>query len=157
MGAMHAVLKYVQTAEAKKSFDGLRDRVDKWVVACNGTLEKQDLPIRVAAYRTTWCVCYQQHSPFNFMFMYYLRDAGLQMAWVGTGKMLFTLEFSDGDLKKLTDILVKAAKAFQEDGWWCSSGQPVKLLPLIVGPTIRYHLDSLLSLVGLAGPSNGGA
>jgi len=149
MGSMNAVLKFVTSQEAKPIFNGFKDRVEKWVGTCNSTLEKADLPIRVAAHRTTWCVCYHQPSIYNFLFMYYLREEGLQMAWVGTGKMLFTIEFSEADLKKLTDILVKAAKAFKADGWWFEQGQPVKLVPLILGPTLSYHANSLRSLLGL--------
>jgi len=150
MGAMNAALKYVTTPEAKKAIEGLRDRVDKWVGACNKELDKQDLPISVAAHRTTWCICYKQHSAYNFMFMYYLRAAGLQMAWVGTGKMLLTLEFSDEHLKRLTDIIVKAGKEFKADGWWWEGGKPISIVPLVLGPTLRYHTAALKRRLGLA-------
>lgn len=153
MGSMNAVLKWVSSAEAKTEFNGLRDRVAAWVDTCNKTLQKEDLPIQVAGHRSTWCVCHKQKSIYNFMFQYYLRDAGLQMAWVGTGKMLFNLEFSEADLKKLTGILVKAAKAFKADGWWWAGGQPVKLLPLVLGPTLRFHTNALLKKFGLGSPN----
>lgn len=149
MGSMNAVLKWVTTLDAKKAFDGLKDRVAKWVTTCNATLEKKDLPIRVAAHRTTWCICYQTPSLYHFMFMYYLRDAGLQMAWVGTSKMLFNLEFSEADLTRLTGMIVKAAVSMQADGWWENGGKKVSLVPLILGPSLKYHLAPLLKKVGV--------
>jgi len=138
MGAMNAVLKYVSSPEGRKASDNFRDRVATWLKDCNKTLESKDLPIRVNAHRTTWCISYKQHSIFNFLLMYYLRDAGLIMAWVGTGKMIFNMEFSAEDFKSLTDIIVRAATSFKEDGWWFPDGKPVNKLPLVLGPTWAF-------------------
>lgn len=149
MGSMNAVLKWVTTPEAAVVFNAFQDRIAKWKETCNAALEAKDLPIRVAAHRSTWCICYLQPSAYHFLFQYYLRDAGLQMAWVGTGKLLFNLEFSEADLKKLTDILIEAAVTFKADGWWWEGGQPVRTLPLILGPTLRYHMNAMLSWLGL--------
>jgi len=155
MGAMNAALRWVTSPEAGPVFDGLKERVAAWVERCNAALAKDDLPISVAAYRSTWCICYHQPSPYQFMFQYYLRDAGLQMAWVGTGKMLLNLEYSEKDLERLTGIIATAARAFKEDGWWWQGGQPVKIVPLVLGPTLRYHLQGLLSGLGLgSAPAN---
>jgi glutamate-1-semialdehyde 2,1-aminomutase len=152
MGAMNAALKYVTSPEAQTAFNGLRDRVSQWVDACNATLSKQDLPISVAAHRSTWCIKYHQPSAYQFMFQYYLRDAGLQMAWVGTSKMLFSLEFSEADFKRLTEILVTAATAMKADGWWEEDVKPLNiatLWPLFFGPTVAYHLKAIGSFLGL--------
>jgi len=150
MGSMNAVLKWVTTPEAAKEFDGLKDRVGKWVGSCNAALTKAGLPLRVAAYRSTWCICYEQASIYNFLFAYYLREAGLLMAWVGTGKLLFTLEFSDVELKRLTDIIVSAGTQFKADGWWFEGGKPVNIVPLVVGPSFSYHSKWVLRKLGLA-------
>eukprot|EP00929_Paragymnodinium_shiwhaense_P035936 TRINITY_DN19325_c0_g1_i1.p1 TRINITY_DN19325_c0_g1~~TRINITY_DN19325_c0_g1_i1.p1 ORF type:complete len:584 (-),score=137.42 TRINITY_DN19325_c0_g1_i1:308-2059(-) len=151
MGSMNAALKFVTSADAAVKFNGLRDRVSKWVVAGNKALQKEDLPIRIAAYRSTWCICYDQASAYNFLFQYYLRDEGLQMCWVGTGKMLLNIEFSEADLERLTDLIIRAGKRFKQDGWWWSGSQPVKLLPFILGPTVQYHVNNLMTALGLAG------
>mmetsp|Transcript_24528 Transcript_24528/g.55825 ORF Transcript_24528/g.55825 Transcript_24528/m.55825 type:complete len:182 (+) Transcript_24528:2-547(+) len=145
MGSMNAVLKWVLGPEAPKVFDGLKDRVAKWEARCNATLDKESVPVRVAAYRSTWCISYQQPSYYNFLFQYYLRDAGLQMAWVGTGKMLLNLEYSDEDLNRLTAIIVAAAKAFKEDGWWYEGGKPLNIAKLVVGPTLQFHFWNIMS------------
>mmetsp|Transcript_78375 Transcript_78375/g.253891 ORF Transcript_78375/g.253891 Transcript_78375/m.253891 type:complete len:575 (+) Transcript_78375:1-1725(+) len=150
MGAMNAVLKWVVTPEAASVFDAFKDRVAAWVERCNSALSKEGLPIGVAAYRSTWCICYHQPSLYQFLFQYYLRDAGLQMAWVGTSKMLLNLEYSEEDLARLTEIILTAARAFQADGWWLEGGQPAKLAKLVVGPTLRYHGKRFARALGLA-------
>jgi glutamate-1-semialdehyde 2,1-aminomutase len=146
MGAMNSVLKWVTSPEAAGVFNGLKDRVARWVTKCNKALSSEDIPIKVAAYRNTWCVVYEQPSPYHFLFHYYLRDAGLQMAWVGTGKMLLNLEYSEEDLERLTALIVKAAKSFKEDGWWYQGTQPSigYLLNLVVGPSLRFHFGGLM-------------
>merc|ERR1711871_1481494 len=138
MGSMNAVLKWVSTPEAAAEFNSMKDRVDKWVTNCNKTLNKEGLPISVAAYRNMWCVCYHQSSAYHFLFPCYLRDAGLQLVWVGTGKALLNLEFGEKDLEQLTGILLSAAKKFQSDGWWYHDAKPASLMPLVLGPTLKY-------------------
>lgn len=157
MGSMNAVLKFVTSPEGAAAFNSLKENVARWVDTCNAALSKQDCPISVAAYRNMWTICFHQPSLYQFIFQYYLRDAGIQMVWVGTGKMLFNLEFTDKDLQRLTDILISAAKAFKADGWWHDQGKPPALDPpvpkLVLGPTLQYHcgrLPSYLTLNNLA-------
>jgi len=145
MGSINAVLRWVRTPQAAQAFDSLKDNVARWSSTCNATLKNEDLPISVSAYRTMWCVCYHQKSAYQFLFQVYLRNEGLQMVWVGTGKMLLNLEFREADFQRLTDILVRAGKAFKEDGWWWPGGKSIALLPLVLRPTIRYHIRRLLS------------
>jgi len=149
MGSMNAVLKWASSPEGAAEFNGMRDRVEKWRSACNDTLRKEGLPISVGAYRNMWCVCYEQSSVYQFLFHCYLRDAGLQMVWVGTGKALLNLEFKEKDLERLTGILVSAARQFKADGWWWEEGQPVKLLNYVLGPTAAYHSSRLAKRFGL--------
>mmetsp|Transcript_111517 Transcript_111517/g.197496 ORF Transcript_111517/g.197496 Transcript_111517/m.197496 type:complete len:580 (-) Transcript_111517:240-1979(-) len=149
MGSMNAVLNWVTTPEAAAEFNAHTERVSKWAEACNATLSKEDLPISVAAYRNMWCVCYSKPGVYNFLFHCYLRDAGLQMVWVGTSKMLLNLEFREKDFEKLTGILVSAAKQFQADGWWWEDGKKPSLPQLVLAPTLEFHASRLKSWLGL--------
>merc|ERR1711881_633730 len=103
-----------------------------------------------AAYRNMWCVCFHHSSAYHFLFPCYLRDAGLQLVWVGAGKALVNLEFSEQDLEQLTGIIVSAAKKFKDDGWWWEDAKPASLLPLVLGPTLLYHRAKFLSWLGKA-------
>jgi len=149
MGAMNAVLKWVTSSDGAAAFNGLKDRVEAWKKRCNLALTKEGLPISVAAYRSTWCICYHQPSVYQFMFQYYLRDAGLYILWVGTSKMLLNLEYTESDLDKLTEIILSAARAFKADGWWWEGGSKVSLLPYVLGPTLRFHWARFLAQLGL--------
>ena len=44
-----------------------------------------------------WTICYAQPSRYNWMFQYYLREEGLALSWVGTGWLIFSLNYTEAD------------------------------------------------------------
>ena len=52
------------------------------------------------------------------MFQYYLRAAGLALSWIGTGRLIFSLNYSDADFEAVADRFLAAAEAMRRDGWW---------------------------------------
>jgi glutamate-1-semialdehyde 2,1-aminomutase len=56
------------------------------------------------------------------MFQYYLRAEGLALSWVGTGRLIFSLNYTDADFAAVASRFVAAARAMQRDGWWWAGG-----------------------------------
>jgi glutamate-1-semialdehyde 2,1-aminomutase len=52
------------------------------------------------------------------MLQYYLRAEGLALSWVGTGRFIFSLNYTDADFAEVTKRFVTAAGKMKADGWW---------------------------------------
>ena len=84
----------------------------------NERLGAEQLPVRVANLSSIWTVCYTQPSRYNWMFQYYSARGGLALSWVGTGRLIFSLNYTDADFAAVAERFVAAARAMQRDGWW---------------------------------------
>jgi glutamate-1-semialdehyde 2,1-aminomutase len=118
MGAMNAFLRFVDTGEGRALYDGLDDRWNARATLLNATLAEAGLPVEVANLSTIWTVLFRTPSRYNWMLQYYLRAEGLALSWVGTGRLIFSLNYSDADFAEVTERFVRAARAMQADGWW---------------------------------------
>jgi glutamate-1-semialdehyde 2,1-aminomutase len=52
------------------------------------------------------------------MLQYYLRAEGLALSWVGTGRLIFSLNYTDADFAAVADRFVEASVKMKRDGWW---------------------------------------
>jgi glutamate-1-semialdehyde 2,1-aminomutase len=52
------------------------------------------------------------------MLQYYLRAAGIALSWVGTGRLIFSLDYGDADFEAIVERFAAAARAMRDDGWW---------------------------------------
>ena len=84
----------------------------------NQRLREAGLPVQVANLSSIWTVLYTRPSRYNWMLQFYLRREGLALSWVGTGRLIFSLDYSDADFDAVLDRFVAAAQAMREDGWW---------------------------------------
>ncbi len=122
MGAMDAFLRHMETPEACALYDGLDERWDGRAAALNARLEDAGVPVRLGNLGTIWTVNYTQPSRYHWMFQYYLRAEGLALSWVGTGRLIFSLAYSDADFAVVADRFVAAARGMAEGGWWWNPG-----------------------------------
>jgi glutamate-1-semialdehyde 2,1-aminomutase len=74
--------------------------------------------VRVANLQSIWTVLYQEPSRYNWMLQFYLREHGLALSWVGTGRFIFSLNYSDDDFHQVLQRFVAAAQDMQQHGWW---------------------------------------
>jgi len=52
------------------------------------------------------------------MLQFYLRLQGLALSWVGSGRMIFSLNYSDAEFSEVVERFVAGSRQMQEDGWW---------------------------------------
>ena len=79
---------------------------------------RRSLPVRVANLSSIWTVTYTRPSRYNWMLQYYLRAEGLALSWIGTGRLVFSLDYSDADFAAVAAGFVAAARRMEADGWW---------------------------------------
>jgi glutamate-1-semialdehyde 2,1-aminomutase len=99
-------------------YDGLDERWNARARQMNEALAEHDLPVRLSNLSSIWMVHYTEPSRYNWMFQYYLRGEGLALSWVGTGRLIFSLNYTDADFAEVTRRFVAAAEKMKADGWW---------------------------------------
>jgi glutamate-1-semialdehyde 2,1-aminomutase len=122
MATMHEFLRHLDTAETHALYSDLDTVWNGRAQRLNQRLLDEELPVQVANLSSIWTVCYTRPSRYNWMLQYYLRAEGLALSWVGTGRLIFSLNYSEADFDAVADRFVTAAQAMREDGWWWCDG-----------------------------------
>ena len=118
MGAMNVFLERLESSDVKALYDGIDERWNARAARFNARLAEAGLPVRVANISSIWTVLYEQPSRYNWMLQFYLRAHGLALSWVGTGRLIWSLNYGDADFEAVLDRFVAAAAEMQADGWW---------------------------------------
>jgi len=118
MTAMDEFLSRLASPNFRAVYDGLDETWNGRAKALNDRLAGANLPLRLANLSSIWMVHYAEPSRYNWMLQYYLRAEGLALSWVGTGRLIFSLNYSDADFAEVATRIVAAAEKMQRDGWW---------------------------------------
>ncbi|HZR73123.1 aminotransferase class III-fold pyridoxal phosphate-dependent enzyme [Bradyrhizobium sp.] len=118
MTAMDEFLSRLSSPNFRGIYDGLDATWDGRAASLNARCEAENLPVRVANLSSVWTVQYTEPCRYNWMFQYYLRAEGLALSWVGTGRLIFSLNFTDADFAEVEQRFVAAAEKMKRDGWW---------------------------------------
>jgi glutamate-1-semialdehyde 2,1-aminomutase len=118
MGAMYEFLEQLETPAIRNLYVDLDETWNARAQALNDRLASAGLPVRVANLSTIWTILYTQPSRYNWMLQYYLRREGLALSWVGTGRLIFSLNYTAQEFAVVADLFAAAAEAMRADGWW---------------------------------------
>jgi len=118
MGAMDEFLRHIEKPEVMALYDDLDGLWNGRAAALNARFEAEGVPVRVANMSSVWLVYYTGPSRYNWMLQYYMRAEGLALSWIGTGRLIFSLNYSDADFDAVAARFVAAARAMERDGWW---------------------------------------
>ncbi|WP_409999329.1 aminotransferase class III-fold pyridoxal phosphate-dependent enzyme [Bradyrhizobium sp. SZCCHNR2028] len=122
MAAMDEFLSRLDSPNFRAIYDGLDETWNGRAAQLNAALAEHELPVRVSNLQSIWLVEYPVPSRYNWMLQYYLRAEGLALSWVGTGRLIFSLNYTDADFAEVTRRFVTAAEKMKQDGWWWNDG-----------------------------------
>jgi glutamate-1-semialdehyde 2,1-aminomutase len=118
LGAMKAFLDRLERPEIAAIYAGLDERWNGHARRFNERFAAEDLPLRVANLSTVWTVTYTRPSRYNWMLQFYLRAHGLALSWVGSGRLIFSLNYDDAEVHEVLERFVAAARQMRDEGWW---------------------------------------
>jgi len=118
MTAMDEFLTRFGDPAFRSVYDGLDEVWNARARHLNEKLTAANLPVRVSNLSSIWMVHYTEPSRYNWMLQYYLRAEQLALSWVGTGRLIFSLNYTDADFDAVAERFVTAAGKMKADGWW---------------------------------------
>jgi glutamate-1-semialdehyde 2,1-aminomutase len=118
MTAMDAFLTRLGDPAVRSIYDGLDETWNERARRLNERMAEHGLPVRVSNLSSIWMIHYTEPSRYNWMLQYYLRAEGLALSWVGTGRLIFSLNYTETDFTEVADRFIAAAANMKQDGWW---------------------------------------
>ena len=101
MGAMNEFLRWAVEPATAHEYEAMNRRCGQWAEGTNRRLAGASLPLRVVHLATVWTVLFTEPSRYHWLLQYYLRAEGVTLSWVGTGRCLSSLDFTDKDYDDL--------------------------------------------------------
>merc|ERR1712096_173765 len=127
MSCMNAFLKWLDKEETLKSYGAMHANIEEFVKVTNGELKKNGYPIELKNWYSVWSIVFTEEGRFHWMLQYYMRDQGINLSWVGTGRLLFSLDWQKADYDRLRERLLSACQEMKKGGWWESPKANIKM------------------------------
>jgi glutamate-1-semialdehyde 2,1-aminomutase len=118
MGTMNEFLRRSERPDIQGLYHNLDSTWNGRAQRMNKRLAGEELPVRVGNFSSIFTVLYTQPSRYNWMLQFYLRDEGLALGWVGTGRLIFSLNYSEDEFTEVINRFVRATQLMKADGWW---------------------------------------
>jgi len=123
MGAMNEFLRWVAEPSTPHEYADMNERCARWARSTNERLAAEALPLRIVHLGTVWTVLFTEPGRYHWLLQYYLRAERLTLSWVGTGRCLCSMDFTEKDYDTLQARLLDAARAMKGDGWWLTAAE----------------------------------
>lgn len=123
MAAMDCFLRRINEPAIAQMYARQDEFWNYWCKYFNQAMAEAGFPVRFENMSSIWTVSYTAPSRYHWMLQFYLRSKGLALSWVGTGRLIFSLNYKDEDLKEVLRRILLACSEMKADGWWeCGFG-----------------------------------
>src|SRR5262249_11802473 len=137
---------WVTGPDADQAYKTSEQQCDAWVASTNEALVERELPVRVVNFGTVWTVLFKEPGRYNWLLQYYLRQEGLNLSFVGTGRCLTSLDYTEADYAELGQKLIAATDRMTRDGWWVSAAEAPQRDKAMKSRLLREVLSSLFQV-----------
>lgn len=118
IGAMHEFLQRIRSPEIQAMYAEADSVWENRVARFNQRLRDQHLPVRINHLQSVITVLFELPGRYNWLLQFYLRAEGLELAWVGSGRMILSFAFTDREFDEVIDRFVAGVTRMLADGWW---------------------------------------
>jgi len=118
MASMQVFLERLDEPQVNDLLQHQDERWNRRRDLLNERLRQAELPMQVANMLSVFTVNYTRPSRYNWMLQFYMREQGLALSWIGTGRLIFSLNYTDEDFAAVVDRMVNAGLQMQRDRWW---------------------------------------
>ena len=123
MGAMSVFLEKIETQEISNVYENLDETWNARREKFNAAMAANNLPVRAANMSSVWSLYYTEPSRYNWMLQYYLRSEGLALSWVGTGRLIFSLNYTEEDFNVVLKKFIAACQSMKAAQWFWAPSQ----------------------------------
>ena len=120
LGTMHEFLRRVESDELSDIYRNAGQLWNERVERLNRKLKDCEMPVTLSNMHSVISVSYNTPSRYNWMFQFYLRNEGLEVAWIGSGRFIMSLSYTDEQFEEVENRIISAAGKMKNDGWWWS-------------------------------------
>lgn len=121
MASMNEFLRRIEQSEIQHIYSEADELWNARVQEINTELASEGLAVKIANLHSIWTVLYTVPGRYNWMLQFYLRAEGLEMSWVGSGRIIMSLNYSDADFNEVKTRFIRAATQMKKDGWFWQS------------------------------------
>ncbi|WP_428312094.1 aminotransferase class III-fold pyridoxal phosphate-dependent enzyme [Hydrocarboniphaga sp.] len=121
MTSMAAFLRRIRDPQVQQIYAQADAQWNTRVQSLNRSLADAGLPVRLANLHSILTILYVAPSRYNWMLQFYLRAEGLELSWIGSGRMIMSLNYTDADFAEVASRFQRAAQQMHNDGWWWSA------------------------------------
>ena len=118
VNGMLQFLRALDSDEVTKLYADLDTRFDQAAMRLNSLLRAGQVPVEVANMSSVWTILFRKPARYNWMLQFYLREAGLALSWVGSGRLIFSLNYTAEHMEAVFERFVDACLRMRADGWW---------------------------------------
>lgn len=123
IGSMNEFLNRIETPECQLLYRQAEHTWNTRVEHANRRFEAEELPIRLTNMHSIISILYTVPSRYNWMLQFYLRAEGIELGWIGSGRLIMSLNYTDKDFEEVTERLLNAARQMHADQWWWQSAE----------------------------------